>query len=116
MFEELNKYKRVDSGGRYLNNIGRPEGVRDKFAFQSEHKFSLTFENSAHLGYTTEKLLQGFSAGTIPIYWGDPAVENCFNPKAFINISGNNAVSYTHLDVYKRQVLYCLYVYASFIP
>ena len=70
VFYALNAYKRVDSGGRYLNNIGG--SVADKFAFQSECRFSLCFENSSTPGYLTEKLIQAAAAQTIPIYWGDP--------------------------------------------
>ena len=55
-FEALNSYKRVNSGGRFLNNIGLPPGVgvADKLEFQKKHKFSLTFENCSHPGYETE--------------------------------------------------------------
>jgi hypothetical protein len=83
IFERLSQYKRVDSGGRYLNNIGQP--VEDKLAFQKEYRFSIAFENASAEGYTTEKIVQAFAAATIPIYWGDPTVADQFNPKAFIN-------------------------------
>lgn len=83
-FQELCKYKPVNSGGRYLNNIGLPNGVPDKIEFESKHKFSIAFENSSHPGYTTEKLIQSFAAGTVPIYWGDPRIKEVFNPDAFI--------------------------------
>ncbi len=84
-FSLLSEYKRVDSGGRYMNNLpgGRP--VDNKLEFQRNYKFSLAFENSMHKGYTTEKILQAFAAGTIPIYWGDPDVAKEFNAKAFVN-------------------------------
>ena len=82
-FEALCRYKKVDSGGHYLNNIGGP--VKDKLAFDSTHRFSLCFENGAHSGYTTEKLVQAFAARTIPIYWGDPEVGRVFNKKALID-------------------------------
>ena len=84
-FEALSRYKRVDSGGRFLNNVGGP--VKDKLAFDSTHKFSLCFENGAHSGYTTEKIMNAFAARTIPIYWGDPEINRVFNPKAFVNAS-----------------------------
>lgn len=83
-FERISTYKKVDSGGRWLNNIGGP--VEDKLAFDSEHKFSIVCENSSHRGYTTEKIVEAFAAQTIPIYWGDPEVTRVYNPKAFINI------------------------------
>lgn len=82
-FDLLNSYKIVDSGGKFRNNIGGP--VKDKYEFQKEYKFSIAFENSTTIGYTTEKILQAFSAGTIPIYWGNPEVGKEFNEKAFIN-------------------------------
>lgn len=84
-FESLCRYKKVDSGGGYLNNIGGP--VKDKFAFDCTHRFSLCYENGAHNGYTTEKLVQALAARTIPIYWGDPAVGRIFNKKALIDVS-----------------------------
>lgn len=83
LFEELCNYKKVNSGGRYLNNIGGP--IEDKLSFEQKHKFSICCENSSHSGYTTEKLYQAFAARTIPIYWGDPNVERVFNPDSFIN-------------------------------
>ncbi len=83
-FKELCRYKLVNSGGRYLNNIGLSNGVPDKIEFESKHKFSIAFENSSHPGYTTEKLIQSFAAGTVPIYWGDPKVKEVFNPDSFI--------------------------------
>lgn len=84
-FEKLSNYRKVDSGGRYLNNIGCPEGVADKQAFQSQYKFSIAFENSSHPGYCTEKLIQGFAAKTVPIYWGDTTVGDYFEKESFIN-------------------------------
>lgn len=79
----LDSFKRVDSGGKHLNNIGYC--VKDKFEFQQGYKFSIAFENSSASGYTTEKILQAFAAKTIPIYWGNPNIHKEFNPKSFIN-------------------------------
>ena len=84
MFKLLSAYKKVDSGGRYMNNIGGP--VKDKLAFDQSHKFSLTFENCIHRGYTTEKIVEAFAAGAIPIYYGNPEIGKEFNTKAFVNI------------------------------
>lgn len=80
---QLNSYKRVDSGGKVLNNLGYL--VDDKLNFQKQYKFSIAFENSSYPGYTTEKILQAFAAETVPIYWGNPIVAKDFNTKSFIN-------------------------------
>lgn len=85
-FNLLTQYKRVDSGGRWHNNIGGP--VRDKYAFDLEHKFTIAFENSSRPGYTTEKIIEAFAAKTIPIYWGDPEISHFFNERSFINANG----------------------------
>lgn len=91
LFEKLSEYKQVDSGGRWLNNVGGP--VADKLEFERKHKFSICCENSSHSGYTTEKIVESFAAQTVPIYWGDPDVAKIFNPKSFIN-----AMDYESLD------------------
>ncbi|MCI7710547.1 MAG: glycosyltransferase family 10 [Helicobacter sp.] len=85
-FEKLSTYKKVDSGGRFLNNMGGC--IEDKFAFQQECKFALCFENSSTPGYTTEKLIQAAGARAVPIYWGDEQVSKRggVNSKAFIHI------------------------------
>ena len=82
-FYRLSEYKRVDSGGKHLNNI--KGSVKDKIAWCSQYKFSIAFENSSTPGYATEKLLQAFAANTVPIYFGDPQIARDFNPRAFIN-------------------------------
>lgn len=35
-------------------------------------------------GYISEKLLNGFLAGCVPIYWGTMEVFDVFNPDAFV--------------------------------
>ena len=68
-----------------MNNVGSP--VADKYAFESEYKFSIAFENASYSGYTSEKILEAFAAGTVPIYWGDPDIAKVYNSKAFINLN-----------------------------
>lgn len=84
IFKALNACKKVNSGGRFLNNIGMPQGVPDKLAFQRRHKFVIAYENASYPGYFTEKLLDAFAAHAVPIYWGDPLVKEVFNEKSFI--------------------------------
>ncbi len=81
-FEELSKYKKVDSGGRYKNNIGGP--VDDKIEFIKDYKFTFAIENSSSPGYTTEKIMEPMRVNSIPIYYGNTKVDCDFNPKSFI--------------------------------
>lgn len=99
-FNELSKYKRVDSGGKVLNNIGGR--VEDKNEFIKESKFNICFENVSYPGYTTEKLFEAFIANTIPIYWGNPMVNKDFNEKSFINI--NNFSSFQDAIEYIKYI------------
>lgn len=83
IFDLLNDYKTVHSGGSWNNNVGGR--VPDKLAFQKTHKFVIAFENSSTPGYLTEKFAEAAQANAIPIYWGDPTITDYFNPKAFVN-------------------------------
>ena len=83
IFDAISSYKTVNSGGSYKNNVGG--AISNKLDFQTKHKFVIAFENSAGYGYTTEKIVHAFSAGAIPIYWGNPAIEREFNVNSFIN-------------------------------
>lgn len=82
-FYLLSQYKKVDSGGGVLNNLGYR--VEHKLTFQQQYKFSIAFENASAPGYTTEKIVQAFAAGTIPIYWGNPDIGQEFNTRSFVN-------------------------------
>lgn len=95
-FKKLCEYKKVDSGGRHLNNIGGGY-IADKHAWLKDYKFNICFENVASVGCLTEKLLDAWAGGCVPIYWGDPSLlkpelvpsilsEYKINPKSFINI------------------------------
>jgi len=86
-FNKLSKYKKVDSGGRFMNNLGYV--VDNKIEFNKNYKFSLTFENDAYRpnnpGYTTEKIMEAMRSNVIPIYWGNPIVDKEFNKESFVN-------------------------------
>jgi hypothetical protein len=82
-FENLSKFKKVDSGGKIFNNVGGP--VEDKYDFIKDYKFVLSFENSSYIGYTTEKILEPIYKDCIPVYWGNPLISNDFNNKRFID-------------------------------
>ena len=86
---QLNKYKKVDMGGHYHNNVGY---IKDKIKFFSSYKFSIAMENSEGDGYLSEKIFDSFISGTIPIYYGDYMVDEYINPKSFILIRGKKDI------------------------
>lgn len=90
-FELLSKYKKIDSGGEVLNNLGstveRDLGCHTlgKLAFLQDYKFTIAFENSTQPGYVTEKITEPMLVNSVPIYWGCPRVGEEFNERSFVN-------------------------------
>ena len=72
--------------GRYKNNVGGP--IKDKIEFFKDYKFSIAMENTNGDGYVSEKIIDSFISGTIPIYYGSYMIEEYINPKSFILIKG----------------------------
>jgi hypothetical protein len=107
----LSQYKKVDCGGQWMNNIGY--AVTDKRKFQSEYKFSISFENNAYRpqfpGYTTEKIMEPMTVNSMPIYWGNPKISEEFNTNSFVNFydfnNMNDMVEYI-IELDKNDNLY----------
>lgn len=94
MYLRLNEYKRVHSYGRYMTNDSGLKDIsrgrywrdaKDEFFLMHTHKFAICYENNSYPYYCTEKLMDAFLSGSMPIYWGDPKVSIDFNDRAFIN-------------------------------
>ena len=69
-------------GGLTSGNIGY-KPIIDKSEGLSDYAFSIVIENSKSNFYFTEKLIDCFVTGTIPIYWGCNRVENFFDKRGF---------------------------------
>jgi len=95
--EALEKRMNVLYGGEYKNNIGgRLPGhfASDSLVnFYKNSKFAITMENTKKEYYITEKLINGFKAGIIPIYWGSPHISEHFNTKRFIILEDDSESS-----------------------
>jgi len=98
LFNILSQYKHIDSAGMFMNNMnGFVPGKytkdhyalinQSKFEFQKHYKFSIACENQIYVDYQTEKIIDPFLVGSIPIYYGDKSVKKYFNPKSFIDYS-----------------------------
>lgn len=90
LYSLISGYRQIDSAGPLFNNTGfvipRGEsGVLQKMKWLGDYKFSLAIENGQYSGYTTEKVLEAYLAGTIPIHWGSPTIPMDFNTEAMIN-------------------------------
>jgi len=88
MFNLLNQYKKVNSMGRFANNIGQiinyPYWSPQFFDVLSNHKFMICFENTKMETYSTEKIVNPYLGRTIPIYWASHNIKNIFNPDSML--------------------------------
>ncbi|CAM9158120.1 unnamed protein product [Chrysoparadoxa australica] len=51
-----------------------------------DFRFAVSFEaTNAVDGYHSEKIVNAFLAGAVPIYWGPPSATSAFNPNSFIH-------------------------------
>lgn len=81
LYNSISKYKPVHG---YGNMFGRALRA-SKFDVLRDYKFCLCPENSVYDGYVTEKLLDAYAGGTIPIYSGTMSVDCDFHEGAYLN-------------------------------
>lgn len=79
--EELSRLGRVDYFGKITGRVHESS----KYELLPRYRFNLCFENSTFPGYYTEKLLQAWVAGCVPLYYSDPWFAADFNPSAVVN-------------------------------
>lgn len=68
-------------GEGYLNYVGYKHLTTKPFMYQ------VVVENAKEDYYFTEKLLDCFQSGTIPIYWGCPSIGKFFNKKGILSFN-----------------------------
>ena len=87
--------------------------IEDTSTGFAPYHFSVVIENSRQPGYFTEKLVDAFLYMTLPIYWGDPDIEQVFDLRGMLicttadeimsQISGVNRELYTRRLPYLKQ-------------
>jgi alpha(1,3/1,4) fucosyltransferase len=93
--ERLAGVGRVDVFGLVAGNPYQAS----KFELLPRYRFNLCFENSIFPGYYTEKLLQAWVGGCIPLYYSDSWFALDFNPRALIN-----RIDFSTIDEFVRHV------------
>jgi len=77
----------IDIYGRGINEIStKEEGLCD-------YMFSVVIENGFYESYFTEKILDCFATGTIPVYMGSPDIGKYFNKDGIIDLTEEFDVS-----------------------
>ena len=86
--------------GLFRHNIGPGNTIgsttEDKMNYISQGIYNICPENSAFEGYFTEKIIQAFEAGTIPLYWAIDLPEKGLineNKYCFCNVNNINNIN-----------------------
>lgn len=111
LFRLVSTRQRVDAPSQSMQNMPRlGPGFWDKYRFMRDYRFSIAAENVRSDGYCTEKIMEAFLAGGIPVYAGDPGVATEFNPEAFLEVDASggyerlsDAVLRTNADAGRRR-------------
>ena len=77
---------------------------KEKEQALSDYCFSFVVENGQYSNYYTEKIMDCFATGTIPIYWGSPEINKEFNMDGIIildNLFDYNTLSF---DLYNSKI------------
>src|SRR3989344_2052777 len=80
----------------------KPIRRKDKFKKIAGYKFAICFENTSYPGYVTEKIIDCFAAGVIPIYLGAPDITKFVPTNSFINM--RNFSSFRSLHKYLSSI------------
>lgn len=119
-FNKLSQYKKVDSGGSCLNNMGGK--VQDKINFMTDYKFTIAMENSSTFdgvyGYTTEKIFEPMLVDSIPLYYGNKNIHTDFNTKSIVSYHDFNDMDKMIervIEIDNNDELYNKYLSESFV-
>ena len=81
--------------------------AKNKFEVLAKARFCICFENAKDIpGYVTEKLFDSLFAGCVPIYWGEPNIQNIVPSSCFIDFRQflNGADPYRDLYQYNSKM------------
>jgi len=90
------------SSHRAITNFGPQFKPLDyKFDAMKDYQFHVCIENVKNNSYFTEKIIDCFATGTIPIYWGCNNISNFFNTKGIIEVDDYDELVYV-LDNFEK--------------
>jgi hypothetical protein len=83
----LLRHRIIDRYGSKISGIKQGGEIEYKLPWTKDYGFSIAVENSRVSGYFTEKILDCFRTGTVPIYWGDPTIGDTFNADGILTFT-----------------------------
>ena len=72
LIQLTNTIEKVTCAGKFMNTTDEliTKYGDDKWVYLRKFRFNICPENASSKGYITEKILDAFVGGCIPIYWG----------------------------------------------
>lgn len=92
------KFLNIDYYGRSFNPFEKKEDVLN------DYYFSIAIENEKYSNYYTEKLMDCFATGTVPIYYGTPELPKMFNMDGVIVLDNNFDAEQLNVDLYFSKI------------
>lgn len=83
-----------------LYGFGRERVLKTKVDGLRDYMFSVAMENGKYDVYYTEKILDCFLTGTIPIYWGSPKITNVFDTHGIITLNDDGSLPIISKEIY----------------
>ena len=93
------KFKWAPAYGSYITDFGIHE-IPNKEIGLKDYRFSFCVENDTYDTYFTEKILDCFATGTIPIYMGTKKIVEYFNPEGILFFDGTYDLDSLTPDLY----------------
>lgn len=95
----IDKFRgKVDLYGRGFRYVEKKEQAL------CDYMFSIVIENSSYSSYWSEKILDCFATGTIPIYLGSPDIDKWFNPDGIIFLDDKFDFNILSAELYNKKI------------
>jgi len=88
------------AGSQSFGHGNLVDSWHDKTQGLKDYMFSFTIENSSYETYYTEKIMDCFVTGTVPIYWGSPDIGDYFNKDGIIILDDSFDINMLSEELY----------------
>jgi hypothetical protein len=88
----------VDLFGSGFNYVSKKETAL------CDYMFSITIENDIYETYWSEKILDCFATGTVPVYLGSPDIGNYFNMDGIILLTDDFDINSLTTEEYNKRI------------
>jgi hypothetical protein len=101
--EIMEKQKRLNPWIVFFGRNHNPFGTKEESL--ADFMFSIAIENESYDNYYTEKVMDCFATGTVPIYYGTPKIGQMFNDQGLITLTKNFNPLDLSYDLYESKRL-----------